>query len=138
MSKSQIEIEATIKADANKVWEYWNRPEHVTQWNFASPDWQCPSAESDLRPGGKFKSRMEAKDGSFGFDFEGTYDDVVAQKKVSYTMPDGRKVVTTFEKTGDGTRIKTLFDPETENPIEMQKDGWAAILNNFKNYAESH
>lgn len=133
----KIKIEATISADPKAVWKTWTQPEHITKWNFASDDWHCPSASNDLRKGGKFVSRMEAKDGSFGFDFEGIYDEVIDQRKISYVMSDGRKVITDFERVGDQTKVSTVFDAEDENSAEMQKNGWQAILNNFKNYVES-
>lgn len=133
----KIIIEATISAEPNKVWQRWTDPQHITKWNFASDDWHCPSATNDLRKGGKFTSRMEAKDKSFGFDFEGTYDEVIDQKKITYVMADGRKVFTDFERVGDQTKVTTFFDAEDENSAEMQKNGWQAILNNFKNYVES-
>jgi len=135
---TKITVEATVNANKQKVWDYWTKPEHITKWNFASDDWHCPSAENDLRPGGKMKSRMEAKDGSFGFDFEAVYDEVIEQKKISYTMADGRKCTTTYEGLGDKTNVVTTFDAEDQNPVEMQKGGWQAILNNFKKYAESN
>ncbi len=138
MDKTKITIETIISADTKKVWEYYSAPEHITKWNFASDDWHCPSAENDLRTGGKFKSRMEAKDGSFGFDFEGVYDEVVAHKKIAYTMPDGRKVITNFESDGGRTKVTTTFDAENENSVEMQKSGWQSILDNFKKYVESN
>ena len=134
----KVTITTTINADTKKVWSYWNEPEHIMQWNSPSDDWGCPRSENDLRVGGKFKSRMEAKDGSFGFDFEGTYDDVVPQKTIAYTMPDGRQVHTTFESQGDKTQVTTLFDPEDQNPVDFQKAGWQAILDNFKKYTETH
>ncbi|KUY17575.1 activator of HSP90 ATPase [Elizabethkingia miricola] len=134
----QITIETTVNAPVDKVWDYFNQPEHITQWNFAHESWFCPSSENDLRVGGKFNNRMEARDGSFGFNFEGTYDEVVPQQLIKYHMPDGRKVSTTFEAVEDGTKITTAFDPEAENPVEMQKDGWNAILGNFSQYTETH
>lgn len=137
-NKSQVTIQTTISAKLNKVWDYYNSPQHITQWNAASPDWHCPKATNDLRVGGKFTSRMEARDGSFGFDFEGVYQDVQDQKKIAYTMADGRKVSTNFESMGDQTKITTIFDAETENPVEMQKQGWQSILNNFKSYTEAN
>ena len=137
MSNTKIKIEATVSADIKKVWEYWTKPEHITKWNFASDDWHCPMAENDLKIGGKFNSRMEAKDGSFGFDFWGIYDEIVEHKKIVYTMGDGRQSTTNFKQIGDKTTITTLFDAEKENPVEMQKDGWQAILNNFKKYVEA-
>lgn len=137
MDTNKVTIEATISATPDKVWSRWTEPEHITQWNFASDDWCCPSAENDLRPGGKYRARMEAKDGSFGFDFEATYDEVIHKEKLSYTMPDGRVVITDFEDLGSSTKVTTVFDAETENSVEMQKNGWQAILNNFKKYVES-
>lgn len=137
MSDTQIRIEATIAAAPSKVWSSWTKPEHITQWNFAIPEWQCPTASNDLRVGGKYSARMEAKDGSFGFDFEAIYDEVVDQKKLVYTLPDGRKVTTTFEQLGNATKVTTVFDAEKQNPEEMQRTGWQAILNNFKRYTES-
>ncbi len=136
MKHSKIQIEATISADAKKVWKFMTEPEHITKWNFASNDWHCPAASNDLRVGGKYMARMEAKDGSFGFDLEGIYDEVIEYKKIAYTMPDGRKVITLFVKTDQGTKVTTVFDAENENPEEMQRQGWQAILNNFKNYVE--
>lgn len=133
----KITIQSTINAPIAKVWEFWTAPDHITKWNFASDDWHCPRAENDLKVGGTLKSRMEAKDGSFGFDFEATYDEVVDQKKIIYTMSDGRKVDNVFEDLGDSTKVTTVFEAEGENPVEMQRDGWQAILNNFKAYAES-
>ena len=133
---TKITIDAVVSADPDKVWKYYNTPAHITKWNFASDDWQCPSAQIDLRPGGKMVSRMEAKDGSFGFDFEAVYDEVVENKKVSYTMGDGRKAITVFENVGGKTKVTTTFDAENTHPIEMQRGGWQAILNNFKMYVE--
>lgn len=106
------------------------------QWNNASDDWHTPHAENDLRVGGKFLSRMEAKDGSFGFDFGGIYSEVKPFEKIKYGLEDGREVETTFAKNGENTEITTTFDAENENPIEMQQNGWQAILNNFKKYVE--
>ena len=138
MNKTKITIDATVSANTKKVWDYWNRPEHITKWNFAADDWHCPNAENDLRVGGKLKSRMEAKDGSFGFDFEAIYDEIVDQKKIAYTMKDGRQAITNFENHGSKTKVSTTFDAENENPIEMQKGGWQAILDNFKKYVEEN
>ncbi len=132
-----ITISATVNATPEKVWQYWNLPEHVTQWNQATPDWHCPKASSDLRVGGKFSATMAAKDGSFSFDFEGTYTEVIAHELLRYTMPDGRKVEVKFAGEGNSTVITETFDPETQNPIEMQEAGWQMILNSFKSYAES-
>ena len=137
MNKTKITIEALISSDVKKVWDYWTNPEHITKWNFASDDWHCPKAENDLRVGGKLKSRMEAKDGSFGFDFEAIYDEVINHKKISYNLTDERQVITFFENQNGRTKVTTTFDAENENPVEMQRTGWQAILNNFKKYVES-
>lgn len=137
MSHSKITIEATISADLKSVWRAWTNPEDIKNWNFASDDWCCPRASNDLKVGGKYMARMEAKDGSFGFDFVAIYDEVVDQKKMAYTMEDGRKVTTTFQDLGGKTKITTVFDAEKINPEEMQRQGWQAILNNFKKYVES-
>ena len=125
-----------VKNEVERVWECWTHPEHITQWNFAADSWCCPRAENDLKVGGRYMARMEAKDGSFGFDFEAIYDEVVRHKKISYTMMDGRQATTTFENSGNGTLVTTVFDPEDQNPLEMQEGGWQAILNNFKTYVE--
>jgi uncharacterized protein YndB with AHSA1/START domain len=138
MSNPQIKIEATVAAPPSKVWTYWTKPDHITKWNFAIPEWHCPSAKNDLKVGGKYCARMEAKDGSFGFDFEATYNEIVDQKKIVYTIADGRKVVTTFEPQGSNTKVTTVFEAEKQNPEEMQKSGWQSILNNFKMYTEEN
>ncbi len=132
-----ITITALIDAPVEKVWACWTGPEHITGWNFASDDWCCPRAENDLRVGGLYRARMEAKDGSFGFDFGGTYDRVDPQSAIGLVMDDTRRVDTTFVPEKDGTRVTTVFDAEAQNPIEMQRDGWQAILNNFKRHTES-
>jgi uncharacterized protein YndB with AHSA1/START domain len=134
--KNTITVEARINAPLNKVWELWTNPQHIVNWNNASADWHTTKAENDLREGGRFESRMEAKDGSFGFDFWGVYDTVKTHQLIAYTLGDGRKVNLTFTPNGNTTNITETFDPENENPIEMQKGGWQAILDNFKKYAE--
>ncbi|MCY3834127.1 MAG: SRPBCC family protein [Chloroflexi bacterium] len=133
----RISIEAVVNRTRGDVWKLFNEPDHITKWNFASDDWCCPRAENDLRAGGRLCSRMEAKDGSFGFDFEAIYDEVVHEAKIAYTMTDGRQAETSFADLGGKTRVSTTFDPEKENPADMQKMGWQAILDNFKKYAES-
>jgi uncharacterized protein YndB with AHSA1/START domain len=138
MNATKITVQATISADSSKVWDFYTNPKHITKWNFASDDWHCPSAENDMRVGGKYKSRMEAKDGSFGFDYEATYDEVVGKEKFIYTMPDGRQVTTRFERLGDKTKVIITFDAESENSEEMQRGGWQAILDNFKKYVEAN
>ena len=134
--KNTITISAEVEQPIEKVWECWTEPDHITKWNFASDDWCCPSAENDMTVGGKYKARMEAKDGSFGFDFEAVYDEIIEHEKIVYTIADGRKVITTFEEMDESTKVTTVFDAESESPIEMQRDGWQAILNNFKKYVE--
>lgn len=136
MTKTKVTVQALVNAPVKKVWAAFTSPTAMTQWNFASDDWFCPSAKSDLRVGGTLNSRMEAKDGSFGFDFEAIYDDVVDLKKITYTMPDGRQSTTTFTSKGEKTEVITVFDAETVNSVELQQQGWQAILNNFKAYAE--
>lgn len=133
-----ITIQTTVNASIEKVWKFWNQPEHVMQWAFASPEWHAPKAENDLREGGKFSTTMAAKDGSMSFDFWGEYTLVRDNEAINYTMGDGRKVEITFAETPDGVVITERFEPESENSEEMQKGGWQAILNNFKTYVESN
>lgn len=132
-----ITVDVLIQAPRNKVWECWIEPAHIVQWNFASPDWMCPRATNDTRPGGKFSWRMEAKDGSAGFDFEGTYTAVTPQSELAYVMADGRAVRIEFLEEGAGTRVRETFDPETENSLELQRTGWQSILDNFKHHVET-
>lgn len=132
-----ITVETTVHAPITTVWDNWNNPEHITQWAFASPDWHTPWAKNDLRVGGSFSSRMEAKDGSFGFEFGGVYDAVTTNELIAYTMADGRKVMVEFSAEGDATKVVERFDAENENPVDMQQMGWQAILDNFKKYTES-
>ncbi len=134
---TKITINTTISADKNNVWNYYTQPEHITQWNFADPSWHCPKASNDMQVGGTYSARMEAKDGSFGFEFEATYDAIREGDHFTYTMPDGRQVTVTFQEKENATDLTIAFDPENQNPIEMQQNGWQAILNNFKKYAES-
>lgn len=133
-----LTIQAEIHAPIEKVWKYWTSPEHITQWNFADPSWQCPWAENDLQPGGVYKARMEARDGSFGFEFEAVYDEVSFPSVIAYTMADGRKAVTNFSESGNITQVTTRFDAESQHSPEMQQKGWQAILDNFSKYTETH
>lgn len=135
---TKITVTALIDASIETVWRYWTSPEHIVNWNNASDDWHTPKAENDLRTGGKFLSRMEAKDGSFGFDFEGIYDLVETHQTIEYTLPDGRKVAIQFLEKGNQTEVIETFDPENENPPELQQQGWQMILNNFKKYTEAN
>ena len=133
----RITVETTVNAPVEKVWECWTKTEHIMQWNSASPDWHTPKATNDLRDGGVFTSRMEAKDGSVGFDFEGTYTKIIDHEQIDYVMSDGRTVSITFNEQGGATHVTETFDPESENSPEMQRSGWQAILDNFKKYAEA-
>jgi uncharacterized protein YndB with AHSA1/START domain len=135
---TKITVESTINAPVEKVWEFWSAPEHITQWCSASPDWHAPKAENDLQVGGKFSTRMEAKDGSFGFDFGGIYDQVKTNELIEYTLGDGRKVVINFSGSGNNTKVVETFDAENIHPADFQKAGWQAILDNFKNYVEAN
>ena len=134
---TKITVETTVNAPVEKVWKSWNEPQHIKNWCAASDDWHAPKAENDLRTGGTFSTRMEAKDGSFGFDFGGVYDNVKKNELIEYTMGDGRKVKVIFSPSGDQTKIVETFDAEATNSVEMQRGGWQAILDNFKKYTES-
>lgn len=133
----KITVQTEINAPVEKVWEYWTNPIHIIQWNAASPDWHTPRATNDLRVGGKFSSRMEARDGSMGFDFEGVYSAVEQYKHIAYGLEDGRQIDVLFESTATGTTVTEMFDGETEHPAEQQRAGWQSILDNFKNYVSS-
>jgi len=137
-NKTKITVKTTISATIEKVWKLWTMPEHITQWNNASDDWYTPKAENDLHNGGKFLYRMEAKDGSMGFDFKGSYDDVQINKLIAYTLADGRKVTVKFDSLGEKTNMTEIFEAENMNPVEMQRKGWQAILDNFRKYAEAN
>ncbi|MBY0424982.1 MAG: SRPBCC domain-containing protein [Cytophagales bacterium] len=132
-----ITVETTVNAPLGKVWDSWVLPEHITKWCQASEDWHAPYAENDLKTGGRFKTTMAAKDGSFSFDFGGTYTKVETLKVIEYTMDDNRKAWLKFEERENGTHITETFEPESINPPELQKGGWQAILNSFKAYTES-
>ena len=131
-----ISVKTSIKAPLSKVWRAWTDPNHITKWNFANSEWCCPRAENDLRPGGPFSWRMEAKNGSMGFDFNGTYNMVNPEKEINYTLEDGRKVWITFHEEGDEVIVKEAFEAEGTNSDEMQRKGWQAILENFKAHVE--
>lgn len=135
MSHSKITVQVTINATVKKVWDYYTSPNHIIHWNFADPSWHCPSAENDMRIGGTYKARMEAKDGSFGFDFEAVYTDISEGKNFTYEF-GGRTATVQFNDLGSETEVIVSFDPENENPVDMQQAGWQAILNNFKAYTE--
>ncbi len=133
-----IKVEVTINQTLKKVWEYFTNPLHITNWYFAADTWHCPTAVNNLQIGENFNFKMEAKDGSFGFNFEGKYSEIIFQKKISYILADDRNVNITFEKNIDSVTITESFDPEKENTEELQKTGWQAILNNFKTYTEKN
>lgn len=135
--KTKITVETLVNVPVQKAWEAFTSPEHITGWNFASDDWCAPRAVNNLTAGGKFNFRMESTDGSMGFDFEGTYDEVELNKRIRYSIIDGRTVEITFEQVGDQTSVTETFEAEGENPIEMQRGGWQAILNNYKKYTEA-
>ena len=138
LSTTKITVENTVNAPVEKVWQLWSDPKHITKWANASDDWHTTRAENDLRTGGIFLSRMEAKDGSFGFDFGGTYDEVKNLELIEYTLGDGRKVKITFSPAAGGTKVVETFEAESTNPVEMQRSGWQAIMDNFKKYVEAN
>jgi uncharacterized protein YndB with AHSA1/START domain len=133
----KIIITATIAADRVKSWHFYTSPAHITQWNFASPDWHCSAASNDLKAGGKYIARMEAKDGSFGFDLEAVYDQVLPYEKLVFHFTDSREVMVDFMADENKTNVTITFDPETINPVDLHREGWQTILNNFKKYTES-
>jgi uncharacterized protein YndB with AHSA1/START domain len=133
----KITVTAVIDADADTVWACWTTPDHIIKWNHASDDWHCPRVTNDLRVGGKYTARMEARDGSFGFDFDVVYNEVRLGERLAYTMLDGRAAVVDFEDLGDKARVTTTFDAEDQNDPEMQRAGWQSILYNFKKYVEA-
>ncbi len=134
---TKITVKTTVHASLEKAWECFTAPEHVTQWNAASDDWHCPAATNDLRTGGSFKYTMAARDGSVSFDFEGQYTEVVDHQRIAYVLADDRRIEVLFEADGDAVHITETFDPENENPPEMQKEGWQAILDNYKKHTKT-
>ena len=137
MEKAKVLVSTWVDASIERAWECWTDPRYITRWNFASPDWHCPRAANDLRVGGAFSARMEARDGSFGFDFAGTYTAVVPRERLEYKLGEERSVRVTFASDGVGVRVDEEFDAEEENPIEMQRSGWQSILDNYKACVES-
>lgn len=135
---SQITVSTTINAPLAKVWQYFTEPNHITQWAFADNTWEAPSAENDVRTGGKFKTVMAAKDKSASFDFTGTYTAVTNHQLIEYDMTNGRHVRVEFTETPNGINVTETFDPENENTLDMQREGWQAILDNFKKHVETH
>lgn len=133
----KITVSTQVNAGIDHVWKVWTTPADINQWNTASPDWHTTKAENDLRVGGKFSSRMEAKDGSFGFDFSGIYDQIKPKERIEYTMEDGRRSIISFFPEANGVRIDQTFDAENENTLELQQNGWQAIMDSFKKHAEN-
>jgi len=136
-SNKFIQIETNIRASLRDVWAYWTLPQHILHWNSASDDWHTVSATNDLRVGGKLSSRMEAKDGSAGFDFWGIYDEIIPNQLIKITLGDDRKMEVHFSQIDDSVQVIEIFEPEKENPIELQRNGWQSILDHFKIYVES-
>ena len=134
---NKITIKTQIKSGIQQVWNAYTNPEHIIHWNFATPEWHCPKVENDLRIGGEYFARMEAKDGSFGFDFKAIYKELIPEQSLVYVLEDGREVNISFLSQGDITQVVIIFDAENQNPIEMQQTGWQLILDNFKRYTES-
>jgi uncharacterized protein YndB with AHSA1/START domain len=132
----KVTVETTIQAPIAEVWRAYTTPEDIKQWNAASDDWHTTKATVDLREGGVFSSRMEAKDGSFGFDFEGTYTKVVPNALIEYAFGD-RAGVVEFVQGADGVTVRVSFDAENEFPVEQQRQGWQSILNNFARHVKS-
>jgi len=133
----KIVVKVEVLGTLEKVWDAFTNPEHIVHWNFAGDDWHCPIATNDLKVGGEFHYQMAAKDGSFGFDFTGIYDVVEPMKHFQYHLADARVILVDFEEINGAIQVTETFDPETENPVEMQQMGWQMILNNFKKHAES-
>ena len=134
---TKITVETTVNAPVEKVWRSWTEPQHITKWNNASDDWHTPWAKADFKEGGNFVARMEAKDGSMGFDFGGVYNVIKTNEYIEYTIADGRKVQVSFSGSGHQTKVVETFEAESTNPIELQRGGWQAILDNFKKYTET-
>lgn len=133
----KITIKATVNGDKQKVWNYYTQPMHITKWNFADSSWHCPSATNDMKIGGRYVARMEAKDGSFGFNFDAVYTEINKGEDFTYEF-EGRIATVEFKEAHGQTEITITFDPERENPIDLQKQGWQAILDNYKKYAETN
>jgi uncharacterized protein YndB with AHSA1/START domain len=136
MSFSKITIQTILLASRKKAWEHYTLPEHIVNWNFASDDWHCPKASNDLVVGGKFSWRMEAKDGSFGFDFEGVFMEIVPLEKLKYVFMDEREAEISFSDLPEGTLVQIVFDAENENSLELQQAGWQSIFDNYKSNTE--
>jgi uncharacterized protein YndB with AHSA1/START domain len=136
-ASGRITVETFVRTPVAKVWAAWTEPDHITQWNAASDDWHCPSAQIDLRVGGGFCFRMEARDNSMGFDFEGIYTEVIPGRKIVCAMGDDRDLTVTFAEEAGGTRVTECFTADPSHPIEMQRAGWQNILENFRKHTEA-
>lgn len=135
---NQLTVQTQVNKPIEQVWDLFTNPKHIVQWNFAHESWGCPSASNDLQVGGLLQTRMQAKDGSFGFDLIGIYDEVVEHQSLKYPLEDGRNVEVIFKKLSDDrSQVSQILDPENQNPVSLQKDGWQAILDHFKTYAEA-
>ncbi|MBH1959072.1 MAG: SRPBCC domain-containing protein [Flavobacteriia bacterium] len=137
MTQEKITVRATVLADKQKVWDCYTQPGHITKWNFADPSWHCPTATNDMKVGGRYVARMEAKDGSFGFDFDAVYKEINQGLSFIYEF-GGRLAKVEFNEADGQTEVTVTFDPETENSVELQRNGWQAILENFKKYTEAN
>jgi uncharacterized protein YndB with AHSA1/START domain len=137
MTQPKITVQSLVAAELPKVWAYYTQPQHITQWNFAHPSWHCPSASNEVRVGGKYFARMEPRDGGFGFDFEAIYLYVQDLEQFTYEF-GGRQATVLFKEMDGKTEVTVTFDPEDENLLELQREGWQAILDNFKSYAENN
>ena len=137
MTPEKIKVSAIVSAEKQKVWNYYTQPEHIMQWNFADPSWHWPKASNDMKLGGRYIARMEARDGSYAFDFDAVYTEIIAHDRFTYEF-GGRYATIEFNDSDGKTEVTVSFDPETENPIDLQRAGWQAILNNFKTYCETH
>jgi len=136
MARAKVEVSTLVNADLATVWNCFVQPEHILKWNHASEDWETSTAENDVRTGGYFSYKMRAKDGSFEFNFGGVYHKVTPMEEIVYTLGDGRRVDITFGETEGGIKLTEIFDAEEVHDIEMQRQGWQAILDNFKKYTE--
>lgn len=136
MQTTTFTVSVLVTATMEQVWDKWTNTQHIINWNFASEEWCCPSTSNDLVVGGEFNTRMESKDGSMGFDFEGVYTAIEPFKQIDYVLADKRTISVHFKEVAGGIQVTEIVDPEHENPVEMQQAGWQAILNNFKRHAE--
>ena len=133
-----ITVQTLVQAPLSKVWTFWTSPEHIPGWSFASDDWEAYGAVNDLKAGGRFKTTLAAKNGGFSFDYSGVYTVVQEPRLLEFDLDDARHVKVEFTATPEGVKVVETFEAESQNPVEMQRGGWQAFLDNFKKYAESH